>query len=253
VDQSHFAVTFDFHGTIAEADAWFALEVRELAPAFLTWYATERLRTPLSPNLLEESRATYQELRSRIVASGREQDAISSVATVLTHLGWEVPRTDIEQGVHTLMRQALGQGTAPLDGAIELVHSLSEAGVPLGIVSSAVYPPFLDWTLERFGIRDTFRQIVTSASAGYYKSDPRIYLHSAQLLGLPPSHVIHIGDSYAYDIESAHRAGHRTAWLRLGRDLPGETRPDLMLDSLTDAAPGLFTLLDELRGAATTG
>lgn len=252
VDHATYAVTFDFHNTLAHADSWFALEVHDLVPAFLVWYAADRSRSAPSPDLLEAGRARYRALRKEIVATGQERDAVSCLLTVLPALGLDVPEAEIETGVETLMRQTLDDGVAPLEGAVETVRQLADEGVPLGIVSSAIYPRFLDWTLERFGIRDAFRQIVTSAGAGYYKSDPRIYHHSASLLGTSPDKVVHIGDSYAYDVESARVAGHRTVWLRLGRPLPEGEPPDLILDGLTGAAPAIFSLLDDRYSTVTT-
>ena len=36
-----YAVTLDFHNTLAQCESWFELEVRGLLPRFLEWHAGE--------------------------------------------------------------------------------------------------------------------------------------------------------------------------------------------------------------------
>ena len=101
----------------------------------------------------------------------------------------------------------------------------------MGIVSSAVYHPFLEWTLEAFGIRDAFHVVITSASAGFYKSRAELYVHAAELLGATPQRMVHVGDSFRFDVAGASRAGMGTVWLRGDRSEPEDPsiQPDLVL------------------------
>ena len=63
---------------------------------------------------------------------------------------------------------------------------LANLGVPLGVISSAVYHPFLEWCLEAWGLRDDFAAVITSAGCGFYKSHPGIYQCALDALGAAP-------------------------------------------------------------------
>jgi HAD superfamily hydrolase (TIGR01549 family) len=239
------AITFDFHNTLAHCDPWFDLEVHHLPSSFLRWLA-ENGGPVRSDEILADADAAYRRLRQAIVDHGNELPAEACVAYVLDDLGIAVDDATIERGAATLMRATLA-AAEPTAGAIDTVRTLAAAGVPLGIVSSAVYHPFLDWTLERFGIRDVFRDVTTSASAGFYKSRPELYLHAVARLDAVPQRTVHVGDSWRFDVDGARRAGLRTVWLRrAGVELPaGGAEPDLAVSSLAGAAPRILTLLAE--------
>jgi len=239
------AITFDFHDTLARCDAWFELEVRHLVSAFLRWRVAEQ-GEPVDDGLLAAADADYRELRQAIVLDGRERTAEACVGEVLGGLGVAVEAATIARGVEELMRGTLEEAR-PVDGAAETVRALRAADVRLGIVSSAVYHPFLEWTLAKFGLRDAFADVTTSASAGYYKSRPELYRHALAALSAAPERSVHVGDSYRYDVGGARRAGMRTVWLRPDVDrAPEGEPPDLTLTTLAGSAP---RILGVLRGS----
>jgi FMN phosphatase YigB (HAD superfamily) len=128
---------------------------------------------------------------------------------------------------------------------VDTVRAIRRAGVPVGVVSSAVYHPFLEWTLTAFGIRDQIEAVVTSASAGFYKSRPELYWQAAASLGVAPAHIVHVGDSLRFDVGGASRAGMGTVWLQPNGAPSGGHGfvPDLTVHSLADAAPEILNLL----------
>ena len=175
---------------------------------------------------------------------GNELPAEDCLAAVFGPMGFHVPSDDLATGVESLMRERLALAS-PIAGAVETVRSLSDADIPIGIISSAVYHPFLEWTLAAFGVLDKFKSIVTSASAGFYKSRPELYLHAAAQLGVNPAHMVHIGDSLRYDVGGARRAGYATVWLRHDgiAGLDQSIVPDLTLQTLVESAPEIVGLL----------
>lgn len=197
-------VTFDFHNTIAHCDDWFQLEIRELPVRVL-----ERADNELLHRIgADELTARYREMRQQVMESGVEIEAIEGLERVYNSFDIELDRSVLEQITADLMRAAV-ETASPIDGIIEAIGMLSDAGLRIGVISSAIYHPFLEWTLESFGIADRVEFIVTSASSGIYKSDPRIYedvLRDAQVSG---SQAIHIGDSTRWDVWSAQEAGMR--------------------------------------------
>ena len=106
------------------------------------------------------------------------------------------------------------------------------------VVSSAIYHPFLESTLERFGILDAFEMVITSASCGYYKSRQEIYHHALDALGIAPGELVHVGDSLKYDVTTAGRLGVRTVWLNADAD--GEHGADMRLPHFAVLAPALL-------------
>ena len=236
------AVTFDFHDTLARCDAWFELEVRRLVSAFLRWRADDQA-APVDEKRLAAADAAYRDLRQAIVADGRERTAEECVGEVLRRLDIPVDEPIVARGVEELMHRTL-EDARPIDGAVETVRALREANVRLGIVSSAVYHPFLEWTLAKFGLRDAFADVTTSASAGYYKSRPEIYRHALAALGAAPERSVHVGDSYRYDVGGARHAGMRTVWLGPDGDgWPEGEPPDLILATLIGSAPRILGVL----------
>jgi HAD superfamily hydrolase (TIGR01509 family) len=237
------AITFDFHNTLATCPEWFELEVRHLPSAFLRWWS-DRDGRRLAPGVLDEADARYRQLRQEIMEHGNELTAEACLERVFAAIRLPVPDDDVRSGVEVLMRGAL-DGAAPIPGAVATVREIHQAGIPMGIVSSAVFHPFLEWTLESFGIQNAFDVVITSASAGFYKSRAELYIHAAELLGATPEQMVHVGDSLRFDVGGANRAGMGTVWLRGDRIEPEDPsiRPDLVLTTLVEAAPQILMVL----------
>jgi len=237
------AITFDFHNTLAACPEWFELEVRHLPSAFLSWWS-DGGGHHVASSVPAEADARYRTLRRDIMEHGNELTAEECLRQVFGDLDIEIPADEIAEGIDRLMRDAFAT-VVPVPGAVESVQAIHQSGVAVGIVSSAVYHPFLEWTIDRFGIRDAIGAVVTSASAGFYKSRPEIYWHAADLLDAIPERMVHVGDSLRFDVGGAGRAGLGTVWLqRDAAEAPnGEIRPDLTLDTLVAAAPEILALL----------
>ncbi len=238
------AITFDFHNTLAACPEWFDLEVKHLPSSFLRWWSASR-NVSVTTKMLEEADASYRRLRQAIMDHGMELTAEASLKSVFSSLDVPVPDKDIAEGVAILMRETLA-GTTPIPGAVETITSIREAGITIGVVSSAVYHPFLEWALEIFGIRHAIHDVVTSASAGYYKSRPEIFRIAASRLGAAPSKMVHVGDSLRFDVGGARRAGMGTVWLqhRPPREDEAQYVPDLTLLTLERSAPAILGALD---------
>ena len=236
-----YAVTLDFHNTLAHCESWFELEVRELLVRFLDWHGGET-GTALAQETRLLAATVYRDIRKSVIESGYELTAEACVATGLERLGLHAAEADIDQGVEYLMRGALHDLT-PVPGALELVEELRRAGIKLGIVSSAVYHPYLEWALDAFGISDAFVSVVTSASAGFYKSRTEIYAHALRQLDVLPERAVHVGDSWRWDAGTAKQAGMKTVWFNSRQD-EAEIVPDLEIRMLQGAAPGIIGLLE---------
>ncbi len=80
--------------------------------------------------------------------------------------------------------------------------------------------------LQRCGIGDFFAGHVTAIGAGAAKPDARIFARLADLAGVEPCRVLHIGDDPLADVVGATQAGMQAVWLnRAGRDWPQSLAP----------------------------
>jgi len=80
--------------------------------------------------------------------------------------------------------------------------------------------------LQRCGIGDFFAGHVTAIAAGAAKPDARIFARLADLAGVQPGQVLHIGDDPLADVVGATQAGMQAVWLnRTGREWPQSLAP----------------------------
>jgi HAD superfamily hydrolase (TIGR01509 family) len=246
------AISIDFHDTIAIAPAWFALEVRQLPAMVLSdlidagaiaapGARLSRARMENDGPRLERAGQVYRALREEIQEHGREQDALSCVQHTLHSLDIVVPDSVVQPAIDALMASVRGDAR-PRPGIHEAIRAFRDARIPLAVVSNAVYHPFLDWCLADWGLADAFTAVITSASCGYYKSHEGIYRCALDALGAPADETVHIGDSYRYDVEAAHRLGMRTVWLHLRGDRPEPCVADLVVTDLDLLAPRVLAL-----------
>ena len=68
--------------------------------------------------------------------------------------------------------------------------------------------------LSDFGLSGYFDTIIESAVVGVRKPDPAIFRLGIEAMGLSPSSVVVIGDSYTKDIIPASENGCQTIWLK---------------------------------------
>ena len=106
-------------------------------------------------------------------------------------------------------------------------------GLRLGLLSNAD-EDFLQSAVSRAGLR--FSVIQSSESLRAYKPNRAAFDALCHRLGCEPSAVLYVGDSIPTDVQGAHHAGLRTAWIqRSDRELPEDLpAPDLRLTALSD-------------------
>lgn len=93
-----------------------------------------------------------------------------------------------------------------LPGVVELVESLSDEGVPIGVASSSSRG-WLDRHLTRLGLIDRFGALIGSdLVGGIGKPAPDVYLKACADLGVDPASSVAIEDS-AHGVTAAKSAG----------------------------------------------
>ena len=81
-----------------------------------------------------------------------------------------------------------------MPGAVDLVDTLVQRGIPRGVATSSG-PEFAHDVLGRVGLRDRFGFILTSADVTHGKPHPEIYETAADRLGTRPSSMLVFEDS----------------------------------------------------------
>lgn len=85
--------------------------------------------------------------------------------------------------------------------------------------------------LEEFGLSGMFSSIIESAVVGVRKPNPRIFTLGVEALGLEPTEVTVVGDSFDKDILPAKKAGCRTVWFK-GEGWTDETHDESQADRI---------------------
>ena len=160
------------------------------------------------------------------------------------HVGWQFEhlRTDsvATAGIDTPgLRQRVARGFAESLRAdampsVGVLATLKSRGLQLGVVSNACGNA--DRLCDDLGFAPYLSLVVDSRRVGVSKPDPAIYTYAVRRLGLPPSSIMMVGDSFERDIQPARAIGMRTAWLEgpASRGCPDRSCVDLSLRTLTD-------------------
>jgi sugar-phosphatase len=127
-----------------------------------------------------------------------------------------------------------------MPGAVEAVSALFDAGYPLAVASSGIRE-YITLVLERLGIADRFRVVVTGADVAHGKPHPEPYLVTAARLGVPPANCVVFEDA-TVGVLAAKAAGMRC--IAVPNPEATQTQDlstaDLILSSLTDFTPALL-------------
>ncbi|MEK4519590.1 beta-phosphoglucomutase [Paenibacillus sp. FSL H8-0122] len=93
-------------------------------------------------------------------------------------------------------RQMIGRITPAdlLPGIRELLDSLHERGISVGLASASLNAPLI---LERLGAARWFQAVADPAALRKGKPDPEIFLQAAERLGVPPGNCIGVEDAAA--------------------------------------------------------
>jgi HAD superfamily hydrolase (TIGR01509 family) len=126
---------------------------------------------------------------------------------------------DFKAEQHRIFHEILAR--EPMRGIRELLDALADAGVPTAVASTSssrwVVP-----AVERLGLTDRFRTIVTANDVERRKPAPDVYIEAVRRLGADPRRSVAIEDS-GPGIASASAAGLKTVaiphWLTRTHDL----------------------------------
>ncbi|WP_413173434.1 HAD family hydrolase [Anabaena azotica] len=127
------------------------------------------------------------------VASRRETETAAAAYIAETGRGWFESLTIARQALAEA-EQYIGKTPSPLYvGSLEILKSLSSAGLKLGILSAATTEE-----VQKFVITHELRnylQLEMGVDEGPSKPDPILFLQACQALGVEPRTTLMVGDS----------------------------------------------------------
>jgi HAD superfamily hydrolase (TIGR01509 family) len=210
------AVIFDLDGTLIDTKEIFFLIVEK---------AFEKLRIPIvsRPTMVEA--AAEGEFNWDMIlpeaSKGNQGDILSRIRVAIDEIS-----------------PSLFEENRLIEGAAELLRTLSAANMVLGMVTStrARHMSLKLGPLEEAGLEALFQTVVTADDAARQKPAPDPLLECARRLGIAPGHCLYVGDM-RMDIRAGKSAGMRTVGVLTGFDTRAALEaeePDMILDSIAD-------------------
>jgi putative hydrolase of the HAD superfamily len=210
------AVIFDFYGTLAH---WADTASASYDTVFAT-FGYEPVHSVLDG---------YFSLYNGVDHAEHSVSEEAYEAWVRWRLGQLVAACGVEAEDSAAVVDALraldqGQMVAYPEAAATL-RALRESGIAIGVCSNWGWE--LDAYLEQVGLLDLVDSTVTSARAGSRKPHPGIYAHSVEALGIDPTRVVFVGDSWEPDVRGPRRLGMTAVHVWRDEERDGQDPPVL--------------------------
>lgn len=135
----------------------------------------------------------------------------------------------------------LASKAEPIDGALDFLNLLNEAGYPWAVVTNG--KTFQVTKMRCSGLIDVIPFAIVSRLFGADKPDPRIYIEAVRRLkisfesiaDIEPSEILFVGDNPYTDITGAVGVGMKTAWVRVSERYPDDgPKPDMEIESVVE-------------------
>ncbi|MEU0458765.1 HAD-IA family hydrolase [Streptomyces sp. NPDC006129] len=217
------AVLFDFSGTlfrVESTDSWLRgvlagagirLDEPELTAAARALEAAGALPGGSAPERIPDELADAWPIRDRSAALHR---------AAYTGLSRQVPLPD--PALHDALydRHMSPEAWAPYPDTVEVLRTLRERGIPVGVVSN------IGWDLRpvfrAHGLDPYIDVYVLSYEHGIQKPDPRLFATACEALGADPRRTLMVGD----DRRADGGAGALGCGVHFVDHLPVADRPD---------------------------
>jgi len=191
-------------------------------PDFETWYRT------------------YHDLFFSMIARSRECHLEARFEVVLHYLLFESNvqlqgEVDLK-GLVRMFYEDVYTRRNVYEDTVPTLKALKKSGYPLGIVSNTTNPGFMkDFERQQTGLDSYFDFSIYSSEVPYRKPHPSIFLLASRRLQKAPQEILYVGDNLVSDVQGAHGAGMKTAWInRKMSVVPEGIQPDYTVARLTE-------------------
>lgn len=188
------AILFDFFGTLVDYAE--GTEGQSFAEAHRV--LRESGATVDEPSFLAAWGRAFQRLEASASESHTEFPFSAIVDGLLDELALASVSGDFHERFTDTFLGEWSRSVRYYDWLAEMLDELSP-DYRLGIITNTYHPALVPSHLERMGVAGHFEVVVKSVDIGVRKPAPAIFFHALQQLGLQPSEVIFVGDSYLPD------------------------------------------------------
>ena len=134
---------------------------------------------------------------------------------------------------HTLEKEAIYREIynpyiKPVESLLDFLEILNNEQIPMAIATSGIQVN-IDFMFEHIPIKKYFKEVVNSAHIQKGKPDPEIYLKTASLLEIEPSHCLVFEDAVV-GIKSAKSAGMKVIAISTTHPNGELSEADLIID-----------------------
>jgi 2-haloalkanoic acid dehalogenase type II len=138
------------------------------------------------------------------------------------------PNNDLARHLNDVYLRHRFEDTEPYEDVLPTLQTLRER-YRLGLLSNGNSYP------ERCGFEGVFDSVVFSQTHCVEKPDPAIFRIALRELDCSETELLHVGDSLENDVEGAHSAGIRCAWLNRNQiQNETDTLPEYEIQSLME-------------------
>ncbi len=170
-----------------------------------------------------------------------------TLSEALAEFGCAIPDDEISACLHAYGWGRV-DGVNVFEDVIDVLATLQERGIRMGIVTNAYQPMWLrDLELRQYGLLPFFSEKKTRISAadvGYLKPHPQIFEHALEQIGTAPEETLFVGDNVVADIAGAQGAGMR-AVLRVNHPAPNLLSGLILPDAAVNSFHELLGLVDD--------
>ena len=101
----------------------------------------------------------------------------------------------------------------PYDFTIPTLEKLKEKGYKIGLITNGSNK--LQRTkLKTLGLNDIFDAVIISDNYGIRKPNRLLFYKMAELMKIPPEHMLYVGDHPLNDIDASRQAGYTPVWVK---------------------------------------
>jgi HAD superfamily hydrolase (TIGR01549 family) len=165
--------------------------------------------------------SSWDDFLSRYYSGSIEVSLELKISYILSRLGVKPSPLLVEEALRRVFK-AYAETRVAYGDVKRFLEGVKELGLKIAIISNTNSHAGYIETLKKLGLADYFDLVVTSHIAVYKKPLKEIFRITADLLGLSPDQIIHIGDSLA-DVQGALSSGYADA-IELARNRECKTR-----------------------------
>ena len=201
------------------------------------WHAYEYVGVPVSE---EQFREAYVYAERYLGTHPVVKPTFTFRQTLETKLELELAHLSMLSGRElgtcksALLEKLYADVTATTAHSGEVLRVLKE-NCPMVLVSN--FYGNIAVVLREFGLDTLFDKVIESAVVGIRKPDPQIFALGVEALGMEPSDVAVVCDSFSKDILPARQIGCQTIWFKgegWTDESEDETIPDKIITDLSD-------------------